>query len=146
MCQALSNWSGNELGGCYSRSLTVMRVREKVVWQEEAKQAAAEEESGEHLCNLSAYNWRPSWARSPNQAVSRVEIYHMCRSITTEIYHNYSTINAEISHFSLFNLIMSFSGCIWNWQSSSNQSLISSPFLLWLHDTNTYPSMEAYKM
>ncbi len=30
-----------------------------------AKQAAAEEGPREDLCNLSAYNMRPSWARSP---------------------------------------------------------------------------------
>ncbi len=41
-----------------------MTVNEKVVRQEEeAKQAA---EPGEHLRHLSAYNRRPSWARSPN--------------------------------------------------------------------------------
>ena len=69
MCRVLSTWSANELGRCYSRSQAAMRVHEKVVRQEEeAKQAAAaeEEEPGEDLCNLSAYNMRPSWARSPN--------------------------------------------------------------------------------
>ncbi len=71
MCLAISKWSANELGRCYSRSQAVMRVHEKVFRQEEeeAKQAAAaaeeEEEPGEDLCNLSAYNMRPSWARSP---------------------------------------------------------------------------------
>ncbi len=70
MCRALSNRSANNLGMCYSRSQAVMRVHEKVVRQEEAKQGAAEEEEpGEDLCNLSAYNMRPSWARSPNDII-----------------------------------------------------------------------------
>ena len=44
-----------------------MRVEEKVVRQEAKQEAAGEEEEpGEDLGNLSAYNMRPSWARSPN--------------------------------------------------------------------------------
>ncbi len=46
----------NELAGRYSMSQPVMTVNEKVVRQEEAKQAAAA--AGEHLC--------PLRARSPN--------------------------------------------------------------------------------
>ena len=70
MCWALSKWSANELERCYSRSQAVMRVHEKVFRQEEAKQGAEEEEPGEDLCNLSAYNMRPSWARSPYFSLS----------------------------------------------------------------------------
>ena len=44
-----------------------MTVNEKVVQQEEeAKQAAAAAEPGEHLHHLSGYNKRPNLARYPN--------------------------------------------------------------------------------
>ncbi len=56
-------------------------MHKKVFRQEEAKQGAEEEEDeepGEDLRNLSAYNMRPNWAQSPN--LSSLIIVHACSS------------------------------------------------------------------